>query len=233
MSLLELAKSQKQHFALGGIVAVVLMVLLVFGVRVSLSSIRKAKEELESVSGKIESADQSLARRSRTEEELAEISVKLGKILEDLPPERNYFSWATEVIYSAARASQLEVDAIDEQSGAAKSEPEKKDAGAIQLEAYSLRITARGSFGSVKAFLNRIEQEQPLARITGVDISSRAEPEIHDVQIFVQWPFNLSAITEAWEAIDAKKKSIEAASPDTSRALDEKSKEEHSKGAGK
>ena len=79
---------------------------------------------------------------------------------------------------------------------------------AIKLEAYSLRITARGGFENVKAFLARLEEDQPAARITGVDIRSGSEPQIHDIQIFIQWPFNLSAITKVWEDIDAKKKSL-------------------------
>jgi len=222
VSFSDLTKSQKQYLAIGGIVAVGLVVLVVFGIRLSLSSIRTAKEELEEVSGKIEKADRSLERRARTEKDLVGISAKLGGLLENLPPERNYFSWATEVIYSIARASELEIDAIDEQSGAAKAKPKGKAAGAIKLESYSLRITARGGYRNVKAFLARLEREQPLARITGVDISSGSNPEIHDVQIFVQWPFNLSAITDALEAIDARKKSMDEASPEGIRGLEAK-----------
>jgi len=207
----DLTKSQKQYLALGVIGVVGLVVLVVFGIRLSLSSIRMAKEELEIVSGKIEKAERSLARRSRTEKDLAEASHELGGLLENLPPERNYFSWATEVIYSTARATELEVDSIDELSGATKTK-KAKGSNAIKLESYSLRITARGGFQNVKMFLALLEKEQPLARITGVDISSASDPEIHDVQIFVQWPFNLSAITDALDDIDARKKSIEEAS---------------------
>jgi len=210
VSFSDLTKSQKQYLVLGGIVAVGLVLLVVFGIRLSLSSIRTAKGELEEVSRKVEKADRSLARRVRTEKELAETSVKLSELLENLPPERNYFSWATEVIYSVARASELEIDAIDEQSGASKVKGKK--ASAIKLDSYSLRITARGGFLNVKAFLALLEQEQPLARITGADISSGSNPEIHDIQIFVQWPFNLSAITDALESIDARKKSLDGTS---------------------
>jgi hypothetical protein len=223
VSFSDLTRNQKQYFALGGIVAAGLVVLVVFGIRLSLSSIRTAKGELEEVSGKIEKAERSLARRSRTEKDLAETSAKLGGLLENLPPERNYFSWATEVIYSAARASELEIDAIDEQTGAAKAKPKGKAAGsAIKLESYSLRITARGGFRNVKAFLALLEREQPLACITGVDIGSTSNPEIHDVQIFVQWPFNLGAITDALEAVEARKESLGEVSPEEIRGSETK-----------
>jgi hypothetical protein len=43
----------------------------------------------------------------------------LALILGSLPPERNYYSWATEIIYDVARLVHLDVDAIDEQSNAA------------------------------------------------------------------------------------------------------------------
>lgn len=241
MNLSDLTKSQ-QHLALGGAGAVVLGALLVFGIRLSLSSLREAQEQLEVVRGKIETAERSLARRGRTERDLAKVSRELGELLGQLPPERNYFSWATEVIYSVARDSGLEIEAIDEQSSGGASRKGKpasrkkggKAGSAIELESYSLRIAARGSYRSVRSFLEQIEREQTLARVTGVEISAAADPELHDVQIFIQWPFNLDSIAKAWNAIEAKRKSMESGSPGTARqASDGKTRPGWSKGAGK
>ena len=204
MNFSDLTKGQKQYLALGG-VAIVSLVLVVFGIQMSLTSIRMVKGELEEVSGKIEKAERSLARSARTEKDLVETAVKLGELLENLPPERNYFSWATEVIYTTARSSKLEIDAIDEQTVSTKAKPKGKAASTIKLESYSLRITARGGYQTVKSFLALLEQEQPLARITGVEIGSGSSPEIHDIQIFVQWPFNLGTITDALAAVDVGK----------------------------
>ena len=205
MNFSDLTKSQKQYLVLGGIVAVV-VVLVVFGMQKGLAVTRTAKEELTAISGKIKKAERSLAQSDRTEKDLEETSAKLSELLEKLPPDRNYFSWATEVIYTVARGSELEIDAIDEQGTKAKPKG-KKAASAIQIESYSIRIAARGGYQNVKAFLALLEREQPLARITGVEISSGSLPEIHDVQIFVQWPFNLGSIADALENVDAVKRS--------------------------
>ena len=209
MNITDLIKEKKQYVILGGVVAVVLVLLIVFGVRISLSSLGVAKGELEDLTGKIEGADRSLAKRYQSKEEFVETSAELRGHLQYFPPKRNYYSWATEIIYSTARLANLEIDAIDEQAGSKKTNTEGKDAGGINMESYSLRITSRGGYINIKAFLEQIEEHQPLARVTGVDICTGANADIHDVQLFIQWPFNLNAITEAWEAIAEQQEALD------------------------
>ena len=205
MNIADLSKEQKQYVVIGGIVVVVLVALIVF-VSSSLSSTKDARLELADLTGKIDNADRALAKRDQEKTEFSETSAKLKVHIKNFPPNRNYYSWATEIVYDTARLAGLEVDAINEQTSAKKSK--KAGKGATKLESYSLRITARGGFGNIKDFLGQIEESQPLARVTGVDISAGSNPDIHDVQLFIQWPFNLSAIIEAWEAIAKKQEAL-------------------------
>ncbi len=204
MSLSDLTKELKQMIILGALGSVIVAVLLYFGIQFSISSISVAKEELEDISHKIERADQSLENRDRTVVELAESIGRLKEYLERTPPERNYYSWATEIIYSMARESSIEVDAIDEVGSAARA----NNATAIELDSYSLRITAHGGYESIRNFLKRIEIEQPLVRFTGLDINKSQKPEVHDVLLNVEWPLSLGSISSVWDSIEQKQKAI-------------------------
>lgn len=208
MNFKNLTKEQKQYIALGGIVATALVVIIVFGIKVSLSSITVARIELNDLTGKIESADRALAKQSKVREEFAETMHGLKEHLQNIPPDRNYYSWATEIIYSKARLAGLEIDAIDEQTRTGTL-PKKDTNKEIKLESYSLRVTAHGGYETLKQFLELIEKDHPLARVTGVDISTGTEPEMHDMQLVIQWPFNLNVVTDVWASIDIKNQSTE------------------------
>jgi hypothetical protein len=220
MNVTDLTKQQKQYIVLGGIVAAALVVLIVFGVKVSLSSAGEAQDELTELTLKIEAADRALSNRESTKTEFEETSATLSKLLQNIPPQRNYYSWATEIIYAKARVAGLDIDAIDEQTGIGLVEPEEKDeSNTIQMESYALRITAHGGYRHIKVFLEQIEKDHPLARVTGIDVSSGREPEVHDVQLFIQWPFNLSSLTDAWDAIEEKRQTIDHGNPEKKEQL--------------
>jgi chorismate mutase len=211
MNLKNLSKGQKQYIALGAIAAVGLMTLIGFGIKVSLSSIKNSRQELNDLTDRIESADRSLSRQGQVRQEFAETMGTLKEHLQDAPPNRNYYSWATEVIHAVARSAHLEIDAIDEQSSRVPSSKGEDDK-TLKLESYSLRISARGEYGALKRFLELIEKDHPLARVVAVDISKGPDPEIHDMQVVVQWPFNLNKITDAWTSIAVQQQVIEQAS---------------------
>ena len=203
MNFKNLTKEQKKYIALGVIVATALVAIIVFGIKVSLSSISEVRLELNDLTGKIESADRALAKQSKVREEFVETVDRLKGHLKNIPPDRNYLSWATEIIYSKARLTGLEIDTLDEQTRTrvpSKSGNNKE----LKLESYSLRVTAHGGYETLKQFLELIEKDHPLARVTGVDISTGTDPEIHDMQLVIQWPFNLSVVTDAWASIDVK-----------------------------
>ena len=213
MSLKDLTKGQKQYIALGGMGAVVLAVIIVFGIKVSLSSIAMAKLKQDDLMGKIESADLALSKQNRIRQEFAESMGALKAYLRDVPPAQNYYSWATEAIYAKARLANLEVDAIDEQARTGGIAPEGEDGKVLKLESYSLRITAHGGYDTLKHFLELIEKDHPLARVITVDISTGTGPEIHDMQLVIQWPFNVGAVSDAWADIVVKQQMVETPEP--------------------
>ena len=208
MSLSDLKKEQKQYLILGVVVAVVIAVLIVFGVKVSLSSISEARLELGDLAGKIGAAEKSLSKTQRNEAEFRSTIAELAAHLGNIPPDRNYYSWATETIYAEARKADFEIDAIDEIGIAAQSDDSMEE-DKVRLESYSLRITARGGYENIKRLLKRIASSHPLVRVTGVEISTGSEPDVHNVQLFIGWPFNLGYITETWKSIAAEQASPE------------------------
>jgi hypothetical protein len=215
MNLSTLTKEQKQYMMLGAIVLAGLVILVVFGIRVSLSSISKARLELLELTGKIESAEKSVARSDRSNPEFSASIETLQACLADVPPDRNYYSWATEIIYRESRLVGFEIDAVDEIIVPAPAEDKQEKSG-VELESYALRITAHGGYENVKQFLNRFAVNHPLVRVTGIEISKSTQPDVHDVQLFIEWPFNLGYITESWQSTRAFSK--QAAPEQTSTA---------------
>ncbi len=203
MNLKDLSKEKKQYFVLGAIGVVTILAAAVFMIKFSLSSIGVARVELQDFTDKIERADRSLAKNKRAEEAFIESISTLKGYVENTPPDQNYYSWATEVIYGKARAARLEVHAIHE-TGRSKPNQGSKEKDAIVVESYSLRIIAHGGYGNVRQFLDELIQEHPLVRVTGLEISTGSEPEVHDVQLFVQWPFKLGHRIENWRDIPTR-----------------------------
>jgi hypothetical protein len=206
MNIKDLSKEQKQYIALGLLSTAILVILMVLGIRFSMATISTAKEELDVLTDKINRANQALSRSKQTSKEYVDTIDVLKKYLANAPPERNYYSWATEVIYSKARLADLEIDSIDEISIPNQRRSGTDAAAAtISFDSYSLRIMGHGGYENTKFFINLLKKDYPLVRFSGVEISSGKNPEAHDVQLFVQWPFNFGDITRNWDAIADKK----------------------------
>ncbi len=206
MSLSDMSKEQKQYLLLGALATAILAILVVLGIRFSLSSITVAKSDLKELQEKIEGANRSLARRDTTSRDFGQTVSVLRRYVESAPPERNYYSWATEIIYATAGTAGLEIDSIEEINLPKRESAAQAD---LQLESYSLRITAHGGYEGVKCFLVGIEENHPLARVTGIEISTGRTPYAHDIQLFVQWPFNLGEMAKLWD--DVARKQVEVA----------------------
>lgn len=202
MNLSELGKEQKQYIALGAIAAVIMLALLFFGIRFILTSSTEAKAEFEALTSKIEKSDRTLAKRSASSLKYDESVARLKLFLEKTPPTRNYYSWATEIIYAVARNTELEVDAVDETGAGHGKSSSSKD---VALESYALRITAHGGYENAKQFLSTIQHENPLVRVTGIEINKGKSPEVHDIQLNLEWPFNFNDLSAVWESIEKKK----------------------------
>ncbi len=207
MSLAGFLEEHKQPVLVITLTTVVFVLVVVFGIRFSLASIAAARGELEELADKIEMANRALDHRDAFIQELGTSTATLKHFQAQLPPQRSYYSWATEMIYSVARAAGLDISAIDEINAHARAGGEKGQD--IPLEIYSLRITAQGGYESARQFLLGIEQKHPLARLTGIEISSGPKPDVHEVQIFVQWPFQMGELARLWDEIDEKKRQVE------------------------
>jgi len=201
MSFKELDEEQKKRLLISVVIGVAIIVATFFGIKFSLSSIAKANLELDDLAGKIESADRSLSRQDQVRKGLAETIGTLETYLSDAPPEKNYYSWASEVIYAKARQAEVDIDSIDEQTQKGATTLKGKGTAALKLEAYSLRITTHSSYENLKLFLSLIEENHPMARVVTVEISSGKDPEIHDIKVVMQWPFNLSSVADAWDDV--------------------------------
>ncbi|MDF7823650.1 hypothetical protein P4B35_06455, partial [Pontiellaceae bacterium B12227] len=197
MNLSELTKEQKQYIVLGGIVLGAVIFGIVWGVKFSLSTIDGAKEELADLNGKIDRAEKSLSKSFKTKGDFEQSIVQLEEYLTYVTPGQNYYSWATEIVYSKGRKVGLEIESVDEvgMSTSGKGVPGNPE----YLETYSLRITARGGFRQTKAFLREIEENHPLVRFSGLEIGKGMKPEVHEIQLFVQWPFKMDRIAALWE----------------------------------
>ncbi|NNJ70012.1 MAG: hypothetical protein HKP10_01835 [Kiritimatiellales bacterium] len=206
MNFKALNKGQKQNLILSSVAAVVLLCLTVLGIRFSLSSVAKAREELMDLSSKINTADNVLSKSSHTSEDYDSSVRILRECLDKIPPERDYYSWASQVIYATARTSGMEVDTVDEMNTPASKVDGNKET--VGFRSYSLRITARGGYTQTKNFLSRLEHDQPLVRFSGMEISSGSSPDTHNVQLFIQWPFNLSKLEAVWDEVATKQKAI-------------------------
>ena len=203
---MNLTKEQKQYLAVGGGVSVVFVLLVFFGIKAGFASARGAEQELEDLTGRIELAKHSLQERAKMAEERGKMAVELEGLLQNLPPRRNYYSWASEIIYQVARYAKLDVDAIDELERAhvpssKKGRSKKKKPSGIQMEYYSLKITAHGTYEDLKKFMLRMEEKHPMVHVTGLNIQPGADPEVHDVQIVLQWPFNFESVKRACESL--------------------------------
>lgn len=205
MSLENLTKVQKQYLVLGVVVAVIALVLGWIGVRLSLASVARAKSELDELTDKIESADATLKRGKYTGTDFDDTVVALKEHLAMAPPNKNYFSWATEEIYSIARNTRLEIDSIDQYGTMALEKPATTE---IQFDSYSIRISARGSYEDTKRFLEYVEQNHPLVRIAGLEISSGRDEEMHGIQLLIQWPYRLESIVSVWDSVEEKREKL-------------------------
>ncbi len=207
MSLNTLTKEQKQYMVLGALVAVILLIVVVIGIRLSLSSVREAKAELTELEGKIDAADRTLSRRNVVSDDFQATMLELKEQIKNAPPERNYYSWATEVVYSQARMSGLEVDSIDEIPSIQNKSPDETGEE-LKLESYALRVSAHGGYNNVKAFIKSMKESYPLVRFAGLDMASGASRDKHSVQLWLQWPFNLGKISESWDSVESKQQEL-------------------------
>jgi hypothetical protein len=205
MNLSEMTKAQKQYIVLGVLVGAGVIALSVFGIKQSLTAISEKRTQLEAVSEQLAKADRALSGYHEVNRKYEDTVQRLRAYEQYMPPDRNYYSWATEIIYGHGKVVGLEVDAVDEITDTAIKRPD----GVVALESYSLRIAAQGSFEEILEFARRLKKDQPLLRITGLDISLSKDPEVQIAQIFVQWPFGIETLSKGWEEAEQVRRQIQ------------------------
>jgi len=211
MILKNLSKEQKQYAVLGLLAVAILVILMALGIRFSMGTITVAKEELAGLTDNIESAEQALSRSQQTSTEYVKTIGMLKEYLTNAPPERNCYSWATEVIYSKSRLANLEIDSIEELSISQLRKAAPKDSDSpISFESYSVRISAHGGYENTKYFLKLFEQDFPLVRFSGLEISAGKNLDSHDIQLYMQWPYNFGQVTNKWDVVASKALNIAA-----------------------
>ena len=203
MNLSHLTKEQKQYIVLGAFV-VAAVAGIVIAVRFSVSSIESAKAELSELNLKNDRAEQALSKTATSMDRFEATILELKERLDHVPPEQNYYSWATEIIYFKGRKAGLEIESVDEVG--MRGSNKKAPVDPVYFETYSLRVTARGGFDQTKAFLQDIEENHPLVRFSGLEISRGRTLESHDVQLFVQWPFKMNRIASLWDDQSIRRK---------------------------
>ena len=165
-------------------------VLLIGGIGYGLKSIftisSRVEKENEVLEEKISRAERMIGRQKRLLENTKEISAELQAYVREAPPEKSYYSWASELLYALAKKTAFKIDRIEKQGEQTES---KSNALKISL---SFKIVAQGEYETCLNFLKMMEKEYPLVRVVSIDINSGANKEIHNVNIVIQWPSNLA-----------------------------------------
>jgi len=186
MDLSNLSKQQKDRLLLmvmGG-------VLLVGGIGYGLKSVFAISASVESkneiLESKISRAERMVRMQNRLRKDSQEISAELKTYIKEAPPEKNYYSWASELLYALAKKTAFKIDRIEKQGESAKSK-----ADVLKISS-SLKIVAQGEYETCLNFLKTMEKEYPLVRVVSIDIKPGENVEVHKVNIVIQWPSNLA-----------------------------------------
>ena len=196
MDLSNLSKQEKDRLLLmvmGG-------VLLVGGIGYGFQSVFAISTRVESKNEKLENKISRAERMIRTQNRLLknarEISAELKTYIKEAPPEKNYYSWASKLLYALAKKTAFEIkDVID--IGGSSSSPKTKGKGKkvkadVLKIGSNLKIVAHGEYETCLNFLKTMEKEYPLVRVVSIDIKPGENVEVHKVNIVIQWPSNLA-----------------------------------------
>ena len=191
MNWAELTKEQKQMAVLAGVVGVtVLAALFQFVLKPALTNADEAREALVKLRADIVKADGELKKEHRLVMETTELKTRIDRATrEQIPPYGNSLAWATERLYTVARAVGVNIASLS--GGGAtwggSSDPAQK--GSRAFVSFSAQITLQCSYVELRSFLQALEQDNPLACATSVALEGREQtPAKHRVNLTVEWP---------------------------------------------
>jgi len=175
-----------------------------FGLSMSADVEKKDKQ----LTKKINQADRKLRRKPLITKQIKSTSTKLKSYIKEVPLQKEYYVWATELIYDLAEKTDLKDPKIERIGGTkAPVKSKKKGKKKLSLEiSTNLKIIATGDYQSVCNFLTRLEKEHPFVRIVAIEITKGSKPDSHDVNIEIQWPFNLASLLQEELSIKGAKK---------------------------
>ena len=199
MKFSELTKEQKQYIMLGAIAAVFAAYCVVnFGVTPLWSAWKTARADYEDLAAKLEDADRLMGSRDTIRENLDISQEAMNRALQEYIPElENPLSWATEKIYNLARTIGLDVQSVSETgtSVALQLQGEKKER---TFGTYAVRIVVDCSYEETKQLVESLESSNPYLCVSGIKVDAKpSSPEIHSVNLTVEWPIWIDAALAA------------------------------------
>ena len=186
MDLSNLSKQQKDRLLLMVMGGVLLVGGIGYGLKSAFAISASVESKNEILESKISRAERMVRMQNRLLKDTQEISAELKTYIKEAPPEKNYYSWASELLYALAKKTAFKIDRIEKQGESAKSK-----ADVLKISS-SLKIVAQGEYETCLNFLKTMEKEYPLVRVVSININSGRNVEIHNVNIVIQWPSNLA-----------------------------------------
>ena len=195
-NLSNLSKQQKDRLLLmvmGG-------VLLVGGVGYGLKSVFAISASVESkneiLESKISRAERMVRMQNRLLKDTQDISAELKTYIKEAPPEKDYYPWASKLLYALAKETAFEIKDVIDIGGSSSSPKVKGKDKKVKVDVLKIgsnfKVVAEGEYETCLNFLKTMEKEYPLVRVVSVDIKPGENVEIHNVNIVIQWPSNLA-----------------------------------------
>lgn len=198
MKLPENRKERVQVFVLIGIGAALALYALV---QLLVAPYTAARQKLNAVQGdldrRLETARRELLYAPAVKEEYAAVTADIDRIMAAnvlRPILGSYTVVVTETIETAARVAGIEVNEIQE-VGTRELPSSKTSIQAVEaFKSYAVQVSGDGSYEQVRAFLDKIESDNPFLCVTEVRITGRSDkPEQHRVNIRVEWPIEAAS----------------------------------------
>jgi len=190
MNFSAMTKEQKQYVFLGTLVGgIATYSLFTFVLAPMKEKWQESRSKIEELADQLEDAERLVRTRPRLEANLSESKEKMESAFQGFLPEiANPLSWATLTIYAQARKVGVDIRSVSEIGAPAILVMQGKDEDRL-FGAYSVRIETECSFKVLKELLRAIEISNPYVCVSALSIAGkRDDPEIHTVNISVEWP---------------------------------------------
>lgn len=153
----------------------------------------KLVEERARIQEKMDKASQDLRKMALLERERDELAAELNTMSSNYvlqPILGSYFVAVNDSLERLARTQgiRLKTGAIKE-VGLLEIPGKNKDRSPRIFRPYSLRLEGVATFAALCAFLERLEQDNPLLCVTEIQVTGQPEdPEHHRVSLRLEWP---------------------------------------------